>query len=42
VEIFREEVFALAKREQNPDRVLQFSIQLFPRSHIKEGGRHEA
>lgn len=34
VEDFREEVFSLAKREQRPDRVLQFSVQLFPRSHV--------
>ncbi len=33
---FREEIFALAKKEEHPDRVMQFNIQYFPRSHVKE------
>jgi hypothetical protein len=27
---------ALAKREENPDRVMQFNVQYFPRSRVKE------
>lgn len=34
---FREEIFALARQEERPDRVMQFNIQYFPRSHVKEG-----
>ena len=37
IEAFREEIFALARKEENPDRVMQFNIQYFPRSHVKEG-----
>lgn len=33
---FREEIIGLAKREEKPDRVMQFNIQHFPRSHVKE------
>ncbi len=36
IEKFREEIFALAKQEQNPDRVMQFNIQYFPRTQVKE------
>lgn len=36
IDKFREEIIALAKREENPDRVMQFNIQHFPRSHVKE------
>ncbi|MEO7424167.1 MAG: TIGR02147 family protein [Fibrobacteria bacterium] len=36
IEKFREEIIALAKGEENPDRVMQFNIQHFPRSHVKE------
>jgi uncharacterized protein (TIGR02147 family) len=35
IEKFREEIFDLAKREENPDRVMQFNIQYFPRTNIK-------
>jgi uncharacterized protein (TIGR02147 family) len=37
IEAFREEIFSLAKQEENPDRVMQFNLQYFPRSHVKEG-----
>jgi uncharacterized protein (TIGR02147 family) len=33
---FREEIFELAKQEENPDRVMQLNIQYFPRTHLKE------
>jgi uncharacterized protein (TIGR02147 family) len=36
IDKFREEIISLAKREENPDRVMQFNIQHFPRSHVKE------
>ncbi len=36
LEKFREEIFSLAKKEENPDRVMQFNLQYFPRTHIKE------
>lgn len=36
IEKFREEIFALAKKEENPDRVMQFNIQYFPRTSVKE------
>lgn len=36
IDAFREEIVGLAKREENPDRVMQFNIQHFPRSHVKE------
>jgi uncharacterized protein (TIGR02147 family) len=36
IDKFREEIIALAKREEKPDRVMQFNIQHFPRSHVKE------
>jgi len=36
IEKFREEIFGLAKQEENPDRVMQFNIQYFPRTHVKE------
>jgi uncharacterized protein (TIGR02147 family) len=36
IEKFREEIFDLAKREEKPDRVMQFNIQYFPRTHVKE------
>jgi uncharacterized protein (TIGR02147 family) len=36
IEKFREEIFELAKREEKPDRVMQFNIQYFPRTHVKE------
>lgn len=36
LEKFREEIFDLAKREEKPDRVMQFNIQYFPRTHVKE------
>lgn len=36
IEKFREEIIGLAKREEKPDRVMQFNIQHFPRSHVKE------
>ena len=36
IDKFREEIIGLAKREENPDRVMQFNIQHFPRSHVKE------
>jgi uncharacterized protein (TIGR02147 family) len=36
IERFREEIIELAKREEKPDRVMQFNIQHFPRSHVKE------
>lgn len=37
IEIFREEIFAMAKKEEHPDRVMQLNIQYFPRSFVKEG-----
>lgn len=37
IEAFREEIFTLARKEEKPDRVMQFNIQYFPRSHVKEG-----
>lgn len=36
IDAFREEIVALAKREENPDRVMQFNVQYFPRSRVKE------
>jgi uncharacterized protein (TIGR02147 family) len=36
IDAFREEIVGLAKSEENPDRVMQFNIQHFPRSHVKE------
>jgi uncharacterized protein (TIGR02147 family) len=36
IEKLREEIFALAEAEKHPDRVAQLSIQLFPKSCIKE------
>jgi uncharacterized protein (TIGR02147 family) len=36
IEKFREEIIGLAKGEEKPDRVMQFNIQHFPRSHVKE------
>ena len=36
IDEFREEIIGLAKREEKPDRVMQFNIQHFPRSHVKE------
>ena len=36
IENFREEIFELAKREEHPDRVMQFNIQYFPRTQSKE------
>jgi uncharacterized protein (TIGR02147 family) len=36
IDTFREEIIELAKREEKPDRVMQFNIQHFPRSHVKE------
>jgi uncharacterized protein (TIGR02147 family) len=36
IDKFREEIIELAKREEKPDRVMQFNIQHFPRSHVKE------
>jgi uncharacterized protein (TIGR02147 family) len=36
IDKFREEIIELAKREDKPDRVMQFNIQHFPRSHVKE------
>jgi uncharacterized protein (TIGR02147 family) len=36
IDAFREEIVALAKREEAPDRVMQFNIQHFPRSQVKE------
>lgn len=36
IEKFREEIFNLAKQEENPDRVMQFNIQYFPRTQVKE------
>jgi uncharacterized protein (TIGR02147 family) len=35
IEKFREEIFELAKKEENPDRVMQFNIQYFPRTQVK-------
>ncbi len=40
LETFREEIFALAQQEENPDRVMQFSIQFFPRTHMPEAKPH--
>jgi uncharacterized protein (TIGR02147 family) len=36
IEKFREEIFALAKKEEHPNRVMQFSIQFFPRTRAPE------
>ena len=36
IDRFREEIVELAKREEKPDRVMQFNIQHFPRSRVKE------
>ncbi len=36
IDKFREEIIELAKREEKPDRVMQFNIQHFPRSRVKE------
>ena len=36
IEKFREEIFDLAKREENPDRVMQFNVQYFPRTQVKD------
>ena len=36
IDKFREEIIELAKREEKPDRVMQFNIQHFPRSNVKE------
>ncbi len=36
IDKFREEIIELAKKEEKPDRVMQFNIQHFPRSHVKE------
>ncbi len=36
IEKFREDVFNLAKNENKPDRVMQFNVQYFPRTHVKE------
>ncbi|MDB5048011.1 MAG: hypothetical protein JWO30_1082 [Fibrobacteres bacterium] len=36
IDRFREEIIELAKREEKPDRVMQFNIQHFPRSNVKE------
>ena len=36
IDEFREEIIGLAKRDDKPDRVMQFNIQHFPRSHVKE------
>lgn len=36
IDKFREEIIELAKGEEKPDRVMQFNIQHFPRSHVKE------
>jgi uncharacterized protein (TIGR02147 family) len=33
---FREQIVELAKPSENPDRVMQFNIQYFPRTQIKE------
>ena len=33
IQAFREEIFALAKQEEQPDRVMHFNIQYFPRHH---------
>jgi uncharacterized protein (TIGR02147 family) len=35
IESFREEIFALAKRDEKPEVVLQFSIQCLPRTQVK-------
>jgi uncharacterized protein (TIGR02147 family) len=35
IETFREEIFALAKQDANPEVVLQFSLQFLPRTHVK-------
>ncbi len=32
IDAFREEIIDLARREENPEQVLQFNIQLFPRT----------
>ncbi len=36
IDRFREEIVELAKREDHPDRVMQFNIQHFPRSQVKD------
>lgn len=38
IERFREDIFSLAKKEARPDRVMQFSIQFFPRTQAPEVG----
>jgi uncharacterized protein (TIGR02147 family) len=35
IEAFREDIFKLAKQDENPEVVLQFSIQCLPRTHVK-------
>ncbi len=35
IEKFREEIFALAKRDEKPEVVLQFSLQFLPRTQVK-------
>ncbi len=36
IEKCREEIFEIAKKEENPDRVMQFNIQYFPRTSISK------
>jgi uncharacterized protein (TIGR02147 family) len=36
-EKYRQEIFKLIQEDQEPDRLLQLNIQLFPRSAIKDG-----
>ena len=40
VEKFREEIFDLVQKDEDPERVMQFSIQFFPRTQAPEG-KHE-
>ncbi|MCB9496319.1 MAG: TIGR02147 family protein [Fibrobacteria bacterium] len=39
IDSFREEVFRLLKEDRSPDRVMQLSLQFFPRSRSNDPGR---
>jgi uncharacterized protein (TIGR02147 family) len=39
IESFREDIFRLLKDDQSPDRVMQLSMQFFPRSRPRAAGR---
>jgi len=39
IESFREEIFRLLREDRSPDRVMQLSLQFFPRSRQRSSGR---